>query len=153
ALRALGGTLLGLRGIRGNCSLLPRPSGSQPNILFVLLDDLRAVDLAAMPTVQEHLVAGCTTFANFFDSAPLCAPATSSILRGQDPHNHGVLRRSGEFGGFDLFQSLGEDQSTVATWLQDVGYRTALIGKFLNGYPNGDGLPAGITMSFIPPGW
>jgi arylsulfatase A-like enzyme len=133
---------------------LPFPSSrSQPNILFILLDDLRADDLAAMPIAQSHLVAEGTTCANFFATAPLCAPSRASIRRGQYPHNHGVLRGSGVFGGFDLFQSLGEEQSTIAAWLHDTGYRTALIGKYLNGYPDGDGLPAGVTMSFIPPGW
>jgi N-acetylglucosamine-6-sulfatase len=152
ALQALGAAPLGLLGVRGDRSSV-RQSSFQPNILFILLDDLRADDLAAMPTVQARLVARGTSFANFFVTAPLCAPSRASILRGQYPHNHGVLRGSGVFGGFDLFQTLGEEQSTIATWLHETGYRTALIGKYLNGYPDGDGLPAGITMSFIPPGW
>jgi N-acetylglucosamine-6-sulfatase len=29
---------------------------------------------------------------------------------------------------------MGAENSTVATWLQDAGYQTALIGKYLNGY-------------------
>ena len=137
ALRALGAAPLGLLGVRGDRSSVQQQSGSQPNILFILLDDLRADDLAAMPTVQARLVAEGTIFENFFVTAPLCAPARASILRGQYPHNHGVLRGSGVFGGFDLFQTLGEEQSTIATWLHEAGYRTALIGKYLNGYPMG----------------
>ena len=36
--------------------------------------------------------------------------------------------------------------STIATWLHNEGYRTGLIGKYLNHYPWG-GAP------FVPPGW
>ena len=35
----------------------------------------------------------------------------------------------------------------MATWLQDAGYRTALIGKYLNRYPKE------ASMSYVPPGW
>jgi arylsulfatase A-like enzyme len=39
----------------------------------------------------------------------------------------------------------------VATWLQDAGYRTSLIGKYLNGYPQlwDDAL----ELPYVPPGW
>jgi N-acetylglucosamine-6-sulfatase len=36
----------------------------------------------------------------------------------------------------------------VATWLHNAGYRTALIGKYLNGYPSASSGPA-----HVPPGW
>src|SRR5205085_4196042 len=35
---------------------------------------------------------------------------------------------------------------TLGTWLQADGYRTALVGKYLNGYYPG-------TVSYVPPGW
>ena len=85
-------------------------------MLFILMDDLRADDVAAMPNVQALLVDEGAIFENFFASAPLCAPSRASILRGQYPHNHGVLRGSGAFGGFDLFQNSGEELSTIAAW-------------------------------------
>src|SRR4051812_28275085 len=105
ALLALGAVPIGFLGGGGERPSVHSQSGSQPNILFILLDDLRADDLAAMTDVQARLVDEGTTFENFFVTAPLCAPARASILRGQYPHNHRVLRGSGEFGGFDLFQS------------------------------------------------
>jgi N-acetylglucosamine-6-sulfatase len=42
---------------------------------------------------------------------------------------------------------LGHEDPTVATWLHDVGYRTVLLGKYLNGYP------AGAARTHVPPGW
>jgi N-acetylglucosamine-6-sulfatase len=153
ALRALG---IGSAELLGGLGRLPSArarSDGRPNILFILADDLRVDDLAAMPAVQELLVRQGTSFANFMTASPLCAPARASILRGQYPHNHGILRGSGERGGFDLFHTSGHEASTIATWLRDAGYRTALIGKYLNGYPGGEALPADVTASYVPPGW
>jgi arylsulfatase A-like enzyme len=122
-------------------------SGGQPNIVLVVTDDMRTDDLAVMPRVRKLLVSQGTTFSNAFVSTPGCCPSRVSILRGQYTHNHGVLRSSGEYGGFDMFHELGEEDSTLATWLHDAGYRTALIGKYLNEYPKG------VSPTYVPPGW
>ena len=100
-----------------------------------------------MPNVQALLSDQGATFTNYFVTTPLCCPARSSILRGQYAHNHGVLTNSGEEGGFPAFYRLGDDSSTVATWLHDAGYRTALVGKYLNRYPRS------ASSTYIPPGW
>ena len=47
-------------------------------------------------------------------------------------------------GGFDKFRSLGLEDSTIATWLDDAGYDTMLIGKYFNGYDN---------TTYVPQGW
>ena len=65
------------------------------------------------------------------------------ILRGQYPHNTGVLGNLLPNGGFLKFRRLRREESTVATWLQDVGYRTAFYGKYLNGYAETDPPPPG----------
>jgi arylsulfatase A-like enzyme len=109
---------------------------------------MRADDLAVMPAAQALLVKQGTTFTNCITPDALCAPARASLLRGQYPRNHQVWRGR----GFDGFYALGHEESTIATWLQDAGYRTGLIGKYLNAYPAG-GIPAGAKPSHIPPGW
>ena len=108
---------------------------------------MRADDLAVMPAAQALLVEQGTTFTNCITPDPLCAPARASLLRGQYPHNHGVWHGQ----SFDRFYALGHEEATIATWLQVAGYHTALIGKYLNAYPEG-GFPVGITPS-PPPGW
>ncbi|MCC7023023.1 MAG: sulfatase-like hydrolase/transferase, partial [Thermomicrobiales bacterium] len=113
----------------------------------IVADDLRADDLAAMPAVRRRLIGEGTRCEQCIAPAPGCAPARASILRGQYPHNHGVLRGSGRFGGFGVFRERGNEAATIATWLQDAGYRTALIGKYLNEYP------VGASANHIPPGW
>src|SRR5262249_48324718 len=60
-------------------------------------------------------------------------------------HNTGVFTNSSPDGGYALFHDKGEENSTFATALQDAGYRTTMLGKYLNGY-----LPTSLTM---PPGW
>lgn len=86
-------------------------------------------------------------FDQFFATVPSCAPSRASIFRGQYPQNHGVLRGGEQEWGFGLFHELGRETSTIATWLQEAGYRTALFGKYLNNYPSG------ATPTYIPPGW
>jgi N-acetylglucosamine-6-sulfatase len=50
-------------------------------------------------------------------------------------------------GGFASFDDDPAVHPTIATDLRSMGYRTALIGKYLNGYPGAD------TWTYVPPGW
>ena len=111
------------------------------DIVLILTDDQRWDTLWAMPTVRSELVANGIEFSNGYVSNPVCCPSRSSILTGEYSHSTGVYTNHPKepFGGFPAFH----DASTVATWLHDAGYRTALLGKYLNGY--GD--------SYVPPGW
>ncbi len=105
-------------------------SGSRPNILVVMTDDMSATDLKLMPNVQRLLAAKGTTFADAVDSFPLCCPARATFITGQYAHNHGVEGNFAPHGWYGMRKR----GNTLGTWLQDAGYRTALIGKWLNGY-------------------
>jgi arylsulfatase A-like enzyme len=120
---------------------------ARPNILFILTDDQEAGRLRFMPRVQSLLAAQGLTFSNMFAVQPLCCPSRASILRGQYPHNTEILNNAPPVGGFAKFRDLGRETSTVAAWLQAAGYRTALFGKYLNGYPTAD------RPAYVPPGW
>ena len=125
------------------------PKTNRPNILFILTDDLDA-DLGTinyMPHLQELMVAQGLTVDDFFISEPLCCPSRSTLLRGQYTHNHQVYRNDMPYGGFEQFYTLKNESSTLATWLQAAGYRTALFGKYLNGYPFPE------DRSYVPVGW
>jgi N-acetylglucosamine-6-sulfatase len=122
-------------------------SSTRPNIVFILTDDQRFDTLWAMPTVQQDLVSRGITLSNYFLADPLCCPSRSSIMRGQYPHGTGVYNNdTGPFGGYGRFHEMGDDESNIATWLHDAGYRTGLVGKYLNGYN-------GPMASIVPPGW
>jgi arylsulfatase A-like enzyme len=123
---------------------------SRPNIVVVLTDDLDAtsyLDPGRFPAIQDLMVDQGVSFSDFFVNESLCCPSRASILRGQFVHNHGVLGNGGPTGGFARFHTLGEESSTVATWLHARGYRTGLFGKYLNGYPQS------VAPTYVPPGW
>ena len=120
----------------------------RPNIVLIVTDDLTTSDLDPttlkhMPNIKSLLVEKGTTFDNAFVTNSLCCPSRATILRGQYTHNHQVLSNDPPLGGFEKFRVLGRENSTMATWLKNEGYRTALVGKYLNGY----------TDSYVPPGW
>jgi arylsulfatase A-like enzyme len=138
--------------IAGAQPLGDRPAGAgtqpRPNIILVLADDLDTVDLRLFPNIWTHLVRQGATFERFFVSNPWCCPSRATILRSQYVHSHGVLTNSAPEGGYAKFFDPGLEQSTIGTWLKAAGYRTALMGKYLNQYP-GRTVPA----THVPPGW
>jgi N-acetylglucosamine-6-sulfatase len=121
-------------------------AASRPHIVVILLDDLDADSVAYMPITQARIFSQGVTFDRFFATTPLCAPSRATLLTGQYAHNHGVLRNTGESAGYRAFRTIAGETLGVA--LQRAGYRTALIGKFMNGYPTSDE-PA----DEWPPGW
>ena len=103
---------------------------ARPNILVVMTDDMSATDVKLMPNVRRLLAAKGTTFADAVDSFPLCCPARATFITGQYAHNHGVAGNFYPYGWYGMKQR----GNTLPAWLQDAGYRTGLIGKWLNGY-------------------
>ena len=104
--------------------------GKRPNILVVMTDDMAQTDLQFMPKSQRMLADKGTTFADAVDSFPLCCPARATFITGQYAHNHGVEGNFAPFGWYGM-KNRG---NTLPAWLDDAGYDTAAIGKWLNGY-------------------
>lgn len=117
---------------------------ASPNIILINTDDLDVDSLRFMPNVSSFLAQRGASFTQFIVAAPDCCPSRASLLRGQYVHDHGILRGSNKFGE-GLFRSQELEDSTLATWLRRAGYRTALVGKYLNGYED--------DPTHIPPGW
>ena len=113
------------------------------------LDDLdaRLDTLDYTPRIRTLLQEAGVTFENALVPVSLCCPSRVSLLRGQYVHNHQVLSNGPPDGGFQKATELNLEQTTLATLLQDAGYTTALMGKYLNGYPYTD------ALTYIPPGW
>jgi arylsulfatase A-like enzyme len=98
-----------------------------PNVLVIVTDDARAETLQAMPRTRRWLADGGVSFPQGFATTPSCCPSRASILSGRYVHNHGVLR-----------QQLGhrlDQRTSLARYLKEGGYRTAMAGKFLNRWP------------------
>jgi N-acetylglucosamine-6-sulfatase len=122
---------------------------NRPNFLFILTDDLDAEleSIQYMPYLQELLVANGLTLDDHYVSNPVCCPSRSTFLRGQYNHNNQIYQNRPPYGGFQRFYFLEEESSTVGTWLQAAGYRTVLLGKYLNGYPFAE------DREYVPVGW
>jgi N-acetylglucosamine-6-sulfatase len=106
----------------------------RPNILVVMTDDQALADVKLMPNVKKLLAEQGTTFADAVDSYPLCCPARATFITGQYAHNHDVAGNFYPYGWYGM----KDRGNTLPTWLQKAGYRTALIGKWLNGYGSRD---------------
>lgn len=129
----------------------PQAPQDPPNVLMFMLDDMRADDLRYMPHTRRLIAAQGVSFANAFAPYPLCCPARASMMTGTYTHNHGVYSHLPPYG-FSRF----DDSSTFATWLRTAGYRTAYLGKYLNGYGRQPvrGAAEGTTSTqYVPPGW
>lgn len=148
-LRLASGIVVALAALAGIGSVARRPSvpATPPNILFILADDLDAAELAYLPKLKTLLTDQGVSFSNYFVSVSLCCPSRSTTLRGQYSHNTGIRTNGGGNGGFETAFASGIEKSTIATWLQTAGYRTALYGKYLNGYPHT------APVNYVPPGW
>lgn len=121
---------------------VPAEAVVPPNVVIILTDDQRWDKVAPRwtPEVSE-------AFAGHFYSQAivpnsLCCPSRTSILTGDYSHTTGVWTNQGTFGGFGAF----DDSHTIAGDFDQAGYRTAMIGKYLNGYNPG-------ATTYVPPGW
>lgn len=118
-----------------------------PNFIFILTDDLAWNLVRYMPHVRAMRQGGLT-FANYFVTDSLCCPSRTSIFTGRLPHDTRVYSNNWPDGGFGVFHLRGEERQSFALALHQAGYRTALMGKYLNGYD-----PATSYAGRIPPGW
>ena len=117
---------------------------NRPNFVVIVTDDQRWDTLESMPAVRRLLMTGGVTFQNAFATTPSCCPSRVSLLTGQYSHRSGVLDGSADNapGGAPAF----DDDRSLATWLDHAGYRTGLVGKYLNDY-------AELPVGYVPPGW
>src|SRR4029450_8876231 len=120
-----------------------------------MVDDLSVNEYEAAlsnnvwPAIKQHVVGSGTKFTNAFVSTSLCCPMRATLLTGHHSHNHGVLDNKLPLGGATRI----DDASTLPIWLQAAGYRTGLVGKYLNGYGlDLDSSPKD-DPTYIPPGW
>ena len=116
---------------------------SRPNIVFVVTDDLDEWSMGQLGGIRQVMGSNGTTFDNAYVTYSLCCPSRATMLRGQYPHNHEIVGNGLPAGGEAKFRDSHLDRSTIATWLDDAGYQTKLVGKYMNSYSN----------LYVPPGW
>ena len=113
----------------------PRP----PNLLVILGDDLGWADLGCYgsPSIEtphlDTLAREGVRFTNGYSAAPTCSPTRLSLYTGRHP---GRLRAGLEepISGPEKRVGLPEDHPTLASLLKQVGFTTAMYGKWHCGY-------------------
>ncbi|MEM1294904.1 MAG: sulfatase-like hydrolase/transferase [Verrucomicrobiota bacterium] len=125
----------------------------QPNIVFILVDDMGYGDLPAYgaPDVKtphlDALASQGVRFTQFYANGPECTPSRTAILTGRYPQRVGGLEcaiGTGNVGRYDDAIALAENSdlglppeyAVLAPGLSKLGYRTAVFGKWHLGYEN-----------------
>jgi len=118
---------------RKKLAALEQKTGKKPNILIFLMDDVGWMDPGfngggesvgnATPTM-DRLAHDGLTFTSAY-STPSCSPSRATIMTGENPLHHGILRPPmyGSPGGLD-------GEITIATLLKKQGYVTQGVGKW-----------------------
>ncbi|KAK8065564.1 choline-sulfatase [Apiospora hydei] len=117
-------------GVNGNPSPTSNSTSAtpeQPNILFIMADQLAAPQLKMYnPDSQiktpnlDSLAARSVQFDSAYCPSPLCAPSRMSLITGLLPM---------KIGAYDNASQISSDWPTYAHYLRSKGYHTALAGK------------------------
>ena len=91
----IGSTALGTMGL--GCIRQSEYSHQLPNIIFILVDDMRwdQLGLTGHPFAQtpnlDRIGEEGVSFENAIVCTPLCSPSRASFLTGQYPHKHRII--------------------------------------------------------------
>ena len=111
-------------------SLATAQDEARPNIVVVLVDDLRwdGTGATSHPFVDtpniDRLASEGVVFRNAFVTTPLCSPSRASFLTGRYARSHGVINNG---------ITVPDEFTTFPELLEVSGYRTAFIGKWTHG--------------------
>ena len=137
----------------------PKP---RPNVIVIQTDDqtLRemtatwvtatGVEARVMPNTLDRIRKRGVSFSRYYASYPLCCPARATLLSGRYAHSNGVISNDAPRGGWPGYRRKAIYRHNLGVWLQNAGYRTIHIGKFLNNY---GGATKAEPTTEVPPGW
>ena len=116
-----------------------------PNIIFVLADDLGYADLSFMgqtkfttPNIDSLAFQGIS-FTQHYSGSSVSAPSRSCLITGQHT-GHTAIRGNKELPEEGQYP-MSSDVYTLFRMLKDNGYKTAVFGKWGLGAPETEGAP------------
>jgi N-acetylglucosamine-6-sulfatase len=111
----------------GPTSGQPFPSAAaRPNVVVIMSDDQSGPRHASHVPDSQAGRRG-RGVRNSTVTYSLCCPSRATLLTGQYPHNHGVRSNQPPDGGITAL----DQANTLPLWLQEAGYVTGHIGKYL----------------------
>ncbi len=117
--------------------------------LYAAFTPFGSAPIYAMPNTLRLIAKRGISLNRYYVSYPLCCPSRTTLMTGRYAHNHNVRGNVPPNAGYTGFSFRGAMTHNLPVWLQQAGYRTIHVGKFLNGYgdqPYDDG-------KTVPPGW
>jgi len=128
---------------------LPQPeinaSAKDPNIIYILVDDMGWGDLSCYPSLNsddpesetptpqiDKLAASGVRFTNGYADHLVCAPTRAAILAGRHQQRVGWYGFPEAMAGIDK-----ADATLLPVAMKNAGYQTALIGKWHLGFLKG----------------
>lgn len=116
----------------GAANPVPVNSRQQPNIVFVMLDDMDLWDVGAygspdiVTETMDSLAAEGMRFTQYYAAGPVCSPTRTSLLTGHAPARYGVKRAVSDLS----YRGIPGNVVTLGEVLRSAGYHTAHIGKW-----------------------
>lgn len=116
---------------------------AQPNVVFILSDDLSYRDLSCYGQTNyftpriDALAEDGLRFNTAYSGSPECAPSRASLMTGMHM-GHCRVRANASVRGQEY---LLDEDITVAEVLKQAGYATGFIGKWGIGLPGTEGVP------------
>ncbi|WP_150451871.1 arylsulfatase [Arenibacter lacus] len=142
---------------------------SKPNIIYILADDLGYSEIGAYGQEKietphiDALAEEGMLFTQHYTSAPVCAPARYMLLTGTHSGN-AYIRGNDEWGARGEvwnYKAMAKDSTlegqrplpdstiTIADKLKEVGYKTAVFGKWGLGAPHTNSIPTKMGFDYF----
>jgi N-acetylglucosamine-6-sulfatase len=120
---------------------------SKPNALVIFTDDQPPFgSIQRMPFVRQFLLQNGLVYDRAYLSTPLCAPSRATMQLARYAHSHNIISNKGAAG---QYKDAGRQHESVARRLKQLGYSTALIGKWMNGYEDLMGMNHGWVHPYL----